>query len=171
MRTPSHHAWPRKCSETPRKVKKIMKAVTGSEGKMHLSGESNTWQKRPLLVSFKNCGDEEKFMDNLKNLKGTEFSNVTISHDLTQSQRQQLKKLRMEAKHKQETELGDWVYRVVGRPSRWTVRKLKRRTQPQTDQSETNTHIQPPEYFSTQAVGIPGGQLHLRGPQTCKYCE
>ena len=61
------------------------------------------------------------FVDNLNNLKGTEFSNISVAHDLTPSQHQQLKKLWAEAKHKQESESGDWVYQVVGHPSRWTV--------------------------------------------------
>ena len=134
------------------KIKKIIKTVTGSEGgetiaKCTRLGKATPEKKRPILVSFKDIGDKDKFMDNLKNLKGTEFSNISVAHDLTPSQRQQLKKLRAEAKHKQESESGDWVYRVVGHPSRWTVRKLKRRTQPQTDtdQPEPNTNTEPME--------------------------
>ena len=132
------------------KVKKIIKTVTGSEGgetiaKCTRVGKATPEKKRPILESFKDSGDKDKFMDNLKNLEGIEFSNISVAHDLTPSQCQQLKKLRAEAKHKQESESGDWVYRVVGHPSRWTVRKLKRRTQPQTDQPEPNTNKEPPE--------------------------
>ena len=125
-------------------VKEIMKVVTGTEGAENISkctrlGKPAPEKKRPLLVSFKSGGEKENFMENLRKLKESKFNNISIAHDLTSFQRQQLKKLREEARHKQNTESGDWVYRVVGHPSRWTVKKLKKRTQTHLDQTESNT--------------------------------
>ena len=125
-------------------VKEIMKVVTGTEGAEKISkctrlGKPAPEKKRPLLVNFKLGGEKENFMENLRKLRESKFNNISIAHDLTPSQRQQLKKLREEARHKQDAESGDWVYRVVGHPSRWTVKKLKKRTQTHLDQTESNT--------------------------------
>ena len=52
-------------------------------------------------------------MDNLKQLKGNKYQNLSIAHDLTRTQREELAKKATEAKAKEAQESGDWEYRVV----------------------------------------------------------
>ena len=91
-----------------------MKLVTRKEGGEKIAnytrlGKLAPDKKRPLLMSFKAREEKGKFMENLKNLKETQFNSINITHGLTPSQCQQLNKIREEAKQKEDAESGDWV--------------------------------------------------------------
>ena len=120
----------------------IIKTVTGESNTSLLTkctrlGKAEKDKDRPLLLSFRETSHKENFMDNLKNLKGTQYQRISVVHDLTKKQREKLQELRNEAREKQSQDSGDWIYRVVGHPSMWTVKKMKRRTQHQAPNPES----------------------------------
>ena len=90
-------------------------------------GKADKDKTRPLLVTFKDGNTKDSFMENLKQLKGTSYETISIQHDLTKAQRAEFQKLISEAKARQDEESGDWVYRVVGHPSNWTIKRRKKR--------------------------------------------
>ena len=90
-------------------------------------GKADKDKTRPLLVTFKDGTTKDSFMENLKQLKGTSYETISIQHDLTKAQRAEFQKLISEAKARQDEESGDWVYRVVGHPSNWTIKRRKKR--------------------------------------------
>ena len=100
-------------------------------------GKAEKDKDRPLLLSFRETSHKENFMDNLKSLKGTQYQRISVVHDLTKKQREKLQELRNEAREKQSQDSGDWIYRVVGHPSLWTVKKMKRRTHHQAPNPES----------------------------------
>ena len=89
-------------------------------------GKSTTDTVRPLLTTFRDTNLEDSFMSSLKNLRGTSYHDISIAHDLTKNQRDELQKLKTEAYAKQQQDSGDWVYRVVGYPLMCSIKTLKK---------------------------------------------
>lgn len=109
-------------------------------------GKATPTKTRPLLVTFKETQAKEHFMDNLRALQGSKFHNITISHDLTKTQQKELQSLKQEAwKKTEEEKSGDCFFRVMGPPSNWTIRKLKKRPPKQTDTTGNKPQAPAPE--------------------------
>ena len=62
-------------------------------------------------------------MESLIKLKDApeQFKNIGISHDLTPSERENCKKMVVEAKEKQQNEAGEYLWRVRGPPGQMKV--------------------------------------------------
>ena len=52
---------------------------------------------------------------------------IIVAHDMTKKQREECKLLVNEAKEKNETESGDWVYKVWGPPGLMNIVRLRKR--------------------------------------------
>ena len=86
-------------------------------------------EPRPIIVTLKE-GIKEKIMKNVFRLKNTEnkmLKRVRISHDMSKEERQKEKELRMEAKRRNEQEVGNFFYVVRGNPWERYILKLKKR--------------------------------------------
>lgn len=95
-------------------------------------GKKDTARARPLLVIFKDFGIKNEVMEALSKLSEAEdkFRLISVSHDLTQKEREECKELVDEARHRQEQDnSGEWVYRVRGKPGDMKVVKLRKRLQ------------------------------------------
>ena len=68
-------------------------------------------------------------MENLNKTEkvGNEFINIGISHDLTVEQRSKCKSLVLEAKEKERSTTGEYIFRVRGPPEDMKVIRLKMR--------------------------------------------
>lgn len=86
---------------------------------------------RPLMVKFKEKTIKNLVMESVSKLRNAElyFKNVSISHDLTLTDRNECKKLLAEAKEKEEQETGEFVWRVRGQPGSLKLLKLKKRSE------------------------------------------
>lgn len=95
-------------------------------------GKREPTRVRPLLVVFKDAGIKNEVMEALGKLAEAEdkFRMLSVSHDLTQKEREECKELVEEARHKQQQDnSGEWVYRVRGQPGDMKVVKLRKRLQ------------------------------------------
>jgi hypothetical protein len=87
---------------------------------------------RPMLVSFKTAGVKSQVMESLAKLADAEdrYRSLSITHDMTQKEREEVKKLVAEAKEKQTNDpSGEYVYRVRGYPGEMTIVRLRKRQQ------------------------------------------
>ncbi|ESO02213.1 hypothetical protein HELRODRAFT_161456 [Helobdella robusta] len=82
---------------------------------------------RPLLLSLDSVESKNLIMDNVSRMKSLDdvLKGVWLSHDLSNDQRDELKKLINDAK-KQESVSGDFLFRVRGPPGRWKIVKFRR---------------------------------------------
>ena len=81
-------------------------------------------KKRPVIITI---SSEEKKREIFKNLHKLRKStdNVTITHDLTVQQREELQDLIKEAKNKEECDQsGRFIYRVRRPPWGWYLKKI-----------------------------------------------
>ena len=90
--------------------------------------EDITSSSRPLKICFGTAFDKRKFMASLRNLKNlepeSEFRKVNISHDLSQEQRDETKKLLKTAYDKnQEKTDQSFLWKVRGPP--WNLKLVK----------------------------------------------
>ena len=60
-------------------------------------GKPTTDKVRPLLITFRDTNLKDSFISSLKNLRGTSYHDISIAHDLTKNQRDELQKLKTEA--------------------------------------------------------------------------
>lgn len=80
---------------------------------------------RPILVTFKDPKKKISFFKRGNNLKtNTKFSKTRVSNDLTKKEREEDKKLYLEAKEKEE-QSGEFTYKVRGPP--WGRRIVRQR--------------------------------------------
>ena len=82
-------------------------------------GKYTEGKKRPIIIMI---GTEEKKKEIFNNLHKLRRSadNITITHDLTVQQREELLELIKEAKNKEECDqMGRFIYRVHGPPWGW----------------------------------------------------
>ena len=92
-------------------------------------GQDNT-KIRPVKVVFENSFDKRKFMSKLYLLKDSEqkFKNVSISHDLTEVERETVKSLLKEAEDKTQQELTkNYIWKVRGAPGNMKLVRFKKR--------------------------------------------
>jgi len=83
---------------------------------------------KPLLVQFREKTVKNRVMDSLFKLKGADdkFKNISVTHDLTPSERLECKNLVEEAKKKQQEEQGEFYWRVRGLPGQLKLVKFRR---------------------------------------------
>ena len=87
-------------------------------------GKYTEGKKRPIIIMI---GTEEKKKEIFKNLYKLRRSadNITIIHDLTMQQREELHELIKEDKNKEEcVQSGKFIYRVRGPPWGWYMKKI-----------------------------------------------
>ena len=108
-------------------VKKMLSTIV-SEDHDEISctrlGLASSEKIRPVLVTFPSQKQKEKIMRNAKNLKGTPYQQLSLAHDLTKKQREELKNLLEETRDREKS--GEGKYRVVGGPGYLRVVKAKR---------------------------------------------
>lgn len=106
-------------------IKKIMRL--GKRDYRQLSEETPC---RPLLVVFVSGATKNYVMNNMFRLKRADeiYKKIIVNHDMTSMDRDQIKKLVLEAKLKQENDQsGEWIYRVRGLPGQAAIIKLRKR--------------------------------------------
>ena len=79
---------------------------------------------RPVLTILKTAEKKQEIFKNLGKLKGSRYKNISLNDDMTQLERQQLKKMIDQAKELEKKEgKGRWIYRVRGPP--WDRKIIK----------------------------------------------
>lgn len=89
-----------------------------------------TGKERPLLIEFKEGRTKNQVMESLSKLKTAEdrFKGISISHDMTEAEREQCRNVVKEAKDKQAADQsGEWLYKVKGMPGSMRIVKLRKR--------------------------------------------
>lgn len=83
---------------------------------------------RPLLVQLRERSVKNKIMESLFKLKNADdkFKRVSITHDLTKTERAECKTLIEEAKKKQSEETGEFLWRVRGLPGHLKVIRIRK---------------------------------------------
>ena len=83
---------------------------------------------RPMMVQFRDNTTKNHMMESLYKLKDADecFKNISVTHDLTQSERLECKKLVDEAKKKQQEEQGEYIWRVRGLPGQLKLVKIRK---------------------------------------------
>lgn len=96
------------------------------------SPEGNEISKRPILVVLGSEHIKRDLFRNISKLRNNDqFTGVNISNDMTLNERRTEKKLRDEAKEKEERSSGEFVFRVRGPP--WARRVVKIAKKDQSD--------------------------------------
>ena len=99
--------------------------------KVNRIGKKDENKKRPVKVCFNNEFDKRKFFAKLYLLKDAEekYKKVQVQHDLSQDERNVIKKLAKEAEKKNEEEKPvDFLYRVRGSPGAMKVVKVYKKS-------------------------------------------
>ena len=79
---------------------------------------------RPVLTLLKSIEKKQEIFRNLGKLKHSKYKNIAMNDDMTQLERQQLKKMVDKAKELEKKEgKGQWIYRVRGPP--WDRKIIK----------------------------------------------
>ena len=83
---------------------------------------------RPLLIKFREKTTKNRVMESLYKLQNADskFTNVSITHDMTLNEREECKTLVEEAKLKQSSETGEFIWRVRGLPGQLKLVKLRK---------------------------------------------
>jgi len=83
---------------------------------------------RPLLVEFNSRAIKNEIMENMNKLRNADdvFKQLSVANDMTQKERQQCKTLVEQAKRKEETEPGNFIYRVRGLPGAMRIVKIQK---------------------------------------------
>lgn len=87
-------------------------------------GKREDGRVRPLLIEFENIAHKNLLMQNVYKMKEAPdiIKSMIITHDLTQGERDECKKLVQEARDREENEQsGEWVYRVRGPPGNMKI--------------------------------------------------
>ena len=93
-------------------------------------GKVTEGKDRPLLVTMKDENKKREVFQNLNKLQDARapFNKVTIMHDLTKKQKEELKDKIQEAQDKEnQDESGEFMYRVRGPPWSWHIKKIPKR--------------------------------------------
>lgn len=90
--------------------------------------DQNAQGPRPLLVQFRDKSVKNHIMESLSNLRNADdkYKNLSISHDLTKTERDECKNLVEQAKKKQSEEQGEYLYRVRGPPGNMKVVRIRK---------------------------------------------
>ena len=84
---------------------------------------------RPLLVELKEATTKNLILESLFKLKHAEekIRRVSVTHDMTKTEREQCRELVKEAKEKQTNDQsGEWIYKVKGIPGNMRIVKLRK---------------------------------------------
>jgi flagellin-like hook-associated protein FlgL len=83
---------------------------------------------RPLLVQFRDKSVKNRIMESLFKLREAEnkFKNISVTHDLTRTEREECKTMVEEAKKKQTEEQGEFLWRVRGHPGQLKLIKIRK---------------------------------------------
>jgi hypothetical protein len=83
---------------------------------------------RPLLVQLREKPVKNRIMESLFKLRDAEdkFKNISVTHDLTRTERGECKALVEEAKKKQTDEQGEFLWRVRGPPGQLKLIKIRK---------------------------------------------
>jgi len=92
--------------------------------KIYRLGKREADKVRPLLIGLKNPDVKSRLMSNLKNLKNARecYKSISVAHDLTPGQRQQVKELLSQSK---DTLSENEKLIVVGQNGKPRIRKIK----------------------------------------------
>ena len=91
-----------------------------------------TARPRPLTVQFAGYTQKNLVMESLYKLKHAEthFKEIVIARDMTQTEREECRKLVADAKAQEaKDKSGEYIYRVRGLPGKMKVVKIKMRQQ------------------------------------------
>jgi len=80
--------------------------------------------KRPLLVQFHERNIKNIVMENLRRLREAQppFNDIVVNHDMTKSEREDVKKMVKTAEERQKNEgQGEWIFRVRGSQETWQL--------------------------------------------------
>ena len=94
-----------------------------------------TGNTRPLKVCLDEMTTKYKIIRNTSLLRESEeFSRISIQHDLTPEQRDEVRELVQLAKKKETDDTsGNFIYRVRGPPGRKFIKKLRKRVEVEAD--------------------------------------
>ena len=83
---------------------------------------------RPMMLQFRDKMTKNSMMESLYKLRDADdcFKNISVTHDLTQMERAECKKLVEEAKKKQQEEQGEYIWRVRGLPGQLKLLKIRK---------------------------------------------
>jgi len=93
-------------------------------------GKYENGKVRPLLLELNNRMIKNLIMENVVKLREASeiYKGISITHDMTKTERQLCKQLVKEAREKQEIDgQGEWVYRVRGPPGQLKIVQYKKR--------------------------------------------
>lgn len=115
------------CSELCKEVLGIDVAEKDFKAIFRL-GRAESGKTRPLLVQFREKTLKNQIMESMYKLKGADdkFKNISVTHDMTQKERDECKALVAEAKEKQTGESGEYIWRVRGLPGQLKLVKTKK---------------------------------------------
>ena len=84
---------------------------------------------RPLKILLPSNEDRDLLFRNLRKLRAADksFASISVSYDLSQDLRKQIKLKIEEAKNKDGENAKNYMYRMRGPPNRLEVQKLKRK--------------------------------------------
>ena len=87
-----------------------------------------TTNVRPILIQLREKSVKNQIMECLYKLKAADekFKNISVTHDLTEKERNECKLLVEEAKQKQSVESGEFMWRVRGPPGQLKLTKIRR---------------------------------------------
>ena len=97
-------------------------------------GEKKEGIARPLLVEFSTNDRTDLIMRKANRLRDSDYDHISITYDMTPKEREQQKKLVVEAKKKQESEGGRWLYKVRGPP--WAMKIIRKEGRAATAQGQ-----------------------------------
>ena len=91
-------------------------------------GKSETGKVRHILLQVREKTVKNQIMESVYKLKGADdkFKNISVTHDLTQKEREECKKLVEQAKKNQSEESGEFIWRVRGLPGQLKLIKIKK---------------------------------------------
>ena len=92
-------------------------------------GRKQDGKDRPTKVTLESTEDKTRIMQRLHKLHDADetYRNISVSHDLTRDERNEVRKLVEEAKEKNEKEGGLYVHKVRGPPWNLRIVRMKRR--------------------------------------------
>ena len=95
--------------------------------KLHRIGKKQTDKTRPLLVELNNNKNKSTIMRNLKLLRDIGFGHISVSNDLTKSQREEHRKLVDEVKQLNLTNTNqNLAYKIAGPPGKESIRIVRK---------------------------------------------
>ncbi len=87
-------------------------------------GEKRENGPRPLLLEFSTADRAHLIINKANRLRNSDYNHISLTYDMTPKEREQQKKLVAEAKNRQESEGGRWLYKVRGPP--WAMKIIKK---------------------------------------------